>query len=247
MLKSLAMLSLTLFLAAPLTGSSLPQLQSTLASLNGRQRVAGVLEVQTWSQNDDDGENHVEQGKTQVRIEDSSGGLHILYGAAELQKAAAESASKDPEKKTPTRGAMRAIDAVETAEFLNFAPVLARALDGAKLQSESDVPFDGKTARLLQLKLNPPMSARQKKRIKNSEFTLKLWLAPDGTPIAAERVDAIKAKFLMMSFENRETTSYRFIRAGDRLVVARQHQESAGSGMGQKFRTRNTVTIRLDG
>lgn len=233
-------------LATTAPAATLDDLKATLRSLGGSQPIAGNLDIETWQEREEDDKPKVEQGSSTVRFEDSAAGLHLLFGTAELDRAAAEARGKDPEKPTPTRDALRAIDPVEVAELLSYAPALARQLDHAQLLSEKQTTFEGAPARQIDLKLSPPIPASQKKHIKSSTFTLRLWLGDDGAPLAAEESTSIKAKMLMMSFENRESQSFRFTRRGDRLVVLSRRSESSGSGFGQKFRSKTTHTVRID-
>ena len=57
---------------------------------------------------------------------------------------------------------------------------------------------------------------------------------------------AVKAKFFLMSFEQKFHQSWTFARAGDRLVAVQHREEQSGSGLGQNFSgwTATTVTLR---
>jgi hypothetical protein len=90
--------------------------------------------------------------------------------------------------------------------------------------------------------VKPPIAARDRKYVKDVEATARVWLDPDGVPLAAQRRVLLKGRiFLIITFEIEQKESLRFGRNGDRLVVVRQESDSRSAGAGER-RDRHAVT-----
>lgn len=240
-------LSICLLLAASAArGDALSDLRGTLESLRGTSAIAAsaTIRLASTSTDDDDAERK-EEGEIAIDLEETQAGLSIRYGKPLLDRLEKEAKATraDPEKATPARSAVRELDSILATSLLNHSPFLLGRLDTAKLVEQKNAMFDGAPARLLVFRVDPPMSAAAKKRVKSADYVLRVWTAPDGFPRAAELTEKIHVKFLMMNFHHDAKSSWRYERAADRLLVRAHREESADKGFGQN--SRRTVEVKL--
>jgi len=106
---------------------------------------------------------------------------------------------------------------------------------------------EGHPVHLLAVKLPLPLSDKDKKFVKESGMTVRLWLGPDGLPLAAETKMALKGRaLLVISFETTETEEFRFAVIGHRLVVLRRAKETRSSGAGESNSRKSVATLSVD-
>ncbi|HEV2722602.1 MAG TPA: hypothetical protein VG323_21445, partial [Thermoanaerobaculia bacterium] len=67
------------------------------------------------------------------------------------------------------------------------------------------------------------------------EMTLVVTADAENVPLSAEIRGAVKAKFLLLSFEQKFHESWSYARAADRLVAVQHREQQSGSGLGQHF------------
>jgi hypothetical protein len=94
------------------------------------------------------------------------------------------------------------------------------------------------------LKVTPPLSARDRRYVKELTATARVWLGPDGLPRAVHQ--DIKAKgrvFLIISFELEQSERLRLGRQGDRLVALRRESEQRSAGAGEKGWRRSVTEV----
>jgi hypothetical protein len=139
--------------------------------------------------------------------------------AQATQEARAE--ARDPEKSTPVRSGASHFRPIHVAELLDGAAALSILLESAQFVQTRPANLGGRPARLLSFKLFPKMSKSESKHVKKIESALSVWVADDGTPLAAEESTSIKASFLLISFEADQKQNWTYARNGDRLVVTR--------------------------
>ncbi|GLH74870.1 hypothetical protein GETHLI_33720 [Geothrix limicola] len=237
-----------LLVCAVMHADALSDLRGALARLNGQEPVKANLVYQFWSQQGDDKQPVVTEGRANSQVEDGPQGLKICWNRSLIQTAAQEARAKalDPEKKTPTRRAIEGVKAIDVAEYLNGSDELLRTLDQAQLIEEKAETWQGRPARLLSLKVTPRLGQRDKKYVKELEATAKIWIGADGLPLASETQVHMKGRaLLVISFEQNQKQEYRYVRAGNRLVVVHHVDESSGSGGGEKGQTKTVVDLSL--
>ena len=239
---------IALLLTLPLSADGLASLKTNLAKLNGGDAVKATVDYGFWRQTTEDKKPVQTQGKVTVNVEDGPLGLRLGWGKQVLQQAAQESRAqaKDPEKTTGTRSALRAVDAIEAAELLNYAEPLLRSLEGAQLLEEKTDTWQGQPAHLLILKVEAKMPASQKKYIKKLDVQAKVWVGGDGLPLAASVNMAYTASRFFISFEGSQKEERRFQKTGNRLVVASTQSEDSNSGFGQSTSSKKTTTVSLN-
>ncbi|HJV47820.1 MAG TPA: hypothetical protein VJ549_00965 [Geothrix sp.] len=237
-----------LLVCAVMQADALSDLRGALARLNGQEPVKANVTYQFWSQQGDDKKPVITEGRASSQVEDGPQGLKICWNRNLIQTAAQEARAKalDPEKKTPTRRAIEGLKAIEVAEYLNGSDELIRILDQAQLLEEKAETWQGRPARLLSLKVTPRLGQQDKKYVKELEATAKIWIGADGLPLASESHVHMKGRaLLVISFEQNQKQEYRYVRAGNRLVVVHHVDESSGSGGGEKGQSKTVVDLSL--
>ncbi len=221
---------------------TLSDLKAALIRLTAQDPVKAKVELQISSRNGD-ADKPAEQGAATAQAEAGPDGLRILFSRDEIRAAAQELQSKNTDPPSPVRRALGALSAARVQDYLDGAPALLRLLDGAELTGEKADTWQGRPARLLSLKLNPRMSERDRKRIKELDAAAQIWVGRDGVPLAAESHVMTRGRaLLVISFESSTTEEFRFARVGDRLVVIRHVRENSGSAGGENG-SQKTVAI----
>jgi len=239
-----------LLLCALAQADTLADLKGTLARLNGQEPVKASIAYQFWSKQGDDKKPVITEGKATSQAEDGPQGLRLSWSRTLIQTAAQEARAKaqDPEKKTPTRRAIEGLKAVEVSEYLNGSDELLRTLEQSQLIDEKADTWQGRPARLLNLKLIPRLGAQEKKYVKELEATAKVWVGADGLPLAIQSQVHLKGRaMLVISFEQDQKEEYQFIRAGNRLIVTQHVSENQSSGGGEKGQTKTVVNLSVIG
>lgn len=243
----LPLLFLALPLTLPLAANGLDDLRGALHKLQGAEPVKATLEHSFWRQTTDDKKPVVSQGKVSAQLEEGPQGLRVTWSKPTLQQAARELAAqeKEPDRPAPTRTALRNLDPVETAESLNHAEALLRDLAQAQLQEERTEAWQGRPARLLVLKLTPKIPEAQRKYLKELKVDAKVWVGPDGLPLAFASTVAYKGSRMFISFEGGSSQERLFARAGARLVVTRSTSEDRSAGLGASTLTKKVTSLSL--
>jgi len=239
-----------LLVCSLLPADSLAELKGTLARLNGQDPLKAKVEYQFWSKQGDEKKPEITEGKATTFVEDGPQGLKMSWSRGLIQAASQEAKAKalDPEKKTPTRRAIEGLKAIEVNDYLNGAEELLRTLEQSQLLEEKVETWQGKPARLLQLKVTPRLGQQDRKYIKEMEATAKVWIGADGLPLAAESQFKMKGRaLLVISFEQQQKEMFQFQRAGNRLVVVHHVQENSGSGGGERGQSKSVVDLSLNG
>jgi len=237
-------------LALPLCANGLEALKTQLRRPAAADTLKASVEMQTWSRRGDEKKPTVTQGKATAWAESGPQGLRLAWSREVLSQALQEARAhtEDPEKTTPTREAMAGLDPLTLQDYFDPTPQLLRELDQATLVEERPDTLDGRALRLLSLKLEPRMAARDKKYIKELEATAKVWLDGDGQPVAAETRVKVRGKaLLVISFSSEQADTYRFARVNGHLVTVRHLHESSGSGGGESGQSRKVATLVFSG
>ena len=112
------------------------------------------------------------------------------------------------------------------------------------LEDKSDT-YKGKPARLLVIRIDLALDEEERKALKSSDATEKLWLDADGIPIAMDRtIDAKFSKFLI-GFKVHEHETREFQRAAGRLVTTSSTKETSGSGFGHSEESHTIIAVTL--
>jgi hypothetical protein len=175
-------------------------------------------------------------------------GLRVAWGPALLARANAEEQERlaNPEAYTPTRDAVSDLRTLALARSLDAVPEMLRELVDARVLEDRVEPFEGAPTRVLTLQVKPVIASRDRKYVKDVEATARIWLGPDGVPLAEERRVLLKGRiFLIITFEIEQKDSLRFRRSGDRLVVVRHESDYRSAGAGERRDRKATTTLGL--
>ena len=239
---------LLLLSAAALRADPLADLRERLRQFPGKTPVAAAVEFAFTDTSGDDKKPVTVEGRTTATVALDDSGLRIAWGPEQLAAAVREQAAAAgrPDQPAPTQLAMTRLSAPQVHDYFGAADGLLRQLATAKLLGLEETRWRDQPARLLTLKLEPPLSDEDRKMIKELDATAKVWLGADGTPLAAESSLRLKGRVMVViGFEHTEKEQFTFARVGDRLVVTTHGRETADKGGGQNARSRTTATLRL--
>ncbi|HXA17388.1 MAG TPA: hypothetical protein VN380_10365 [Thermoanaerobaculia bacterium] len=240
------LLLLVLLVPAAAAADGLADLRLTLSRLPATTPVHGTLDVTSSSRSSE--EEKADDGKASVGFEIGESGLHIIYPHAMPTQAAQEARAeaRDPERPTPVRSGAGHVRPIHVAELLDGAAALSILLESAQFVQTKPASFGGRPAHLLSFKLAPKMSKSESKHVKKLDGALSVWVGDDGTPLAAEASIAVKASFLLISFESEQKQSWTYARSGDRLAVVRYEANDKSDGLGQHSTTHTLELVRLE-
>jgi hypothetical protein len=239
------MLAVLLFAAASARADGFGDLRAALARFPAQSTIRAAVTLEKHQENDE--HKTPEHGKVSIDVESGAEGLRVTYANELVARAQAEARAEeaDPEKTTPIATALRSIDAPQLVGVLDGAGTLARRLTNATLQKDQRVAVAGRPARQLTFAVQPKFSKADAKHIKSAEMTLVVTTDAENVPMSAELRGSVKAKFFLMSFEQKFHETWSYARAGDRLVAVQHREEHSGSGMGQNFSGWTATAVAL--
>jgi hypothetical protein len=241
-LRALALLLITL----PLAADPIGDVRGALRRLTGRQPIRATYEVQRAVANEGKFANDKFTGTVSVELEGDANGFRVVFPRTLLDQVGREqdAEARDPKLKTPTVGAVKEIDPVETSQALDFAPVLLRLLEGAKVVSDGNGTWQAKPVRVMVFRLaDEPHDGPGKVTVLENRLTL--WLGADMVPLAAEHLASGKFSLLVLKGESRQKDSWHLTRVADRLVPHRHEFTRTSSGLGQKGNESVVSTLRV--
>lgn len=239
---------LTLLAVLSLGADPLGDLKSTLATLTATTPVSMKFTHHFEQRTGEGKEATVIRGDVAGEVSETPTGLDLRWGPEVLLRARQEGRRRadDPEAANPTQEGIAELGALQLSQRLDVATELIDVLGRATLVESRTDPLDGTPTRVLIVKLDPPLRARDKKYVKEIEATAKIWLGADGVPVAAERrVKTGGRAFLVVTFESEERESFRFARVGDRLVVVRHELDRHGQGAGERSARKSTTNLEI--
>jgi hypothetical protein len=248
MKKTVFLTVFLLMIATNLRADALSDLKAAISQLKGTEAIKGTIRLDRTSSTGEGDEAKNEQAQVTFPFSDGQQGLTMIYPPGLLDRAEVEeqAQSANPELTTPLGNTLRTIDPLDISEALDIAPALRRLFDRSTLVSATPTTRDGRAARLIVLRVNPRLSKAQAKRVKKMEMTLRVTAGEDNVPLAAEMSSQVKASILLMTIEQKESSSWTFARRGDRLVAVRSQEEQSGSGLGQKASSKTITTVSLE-
>lgn len=226
-----------LFASLMLRADGLADMKATLSHLSAGAPLKGTFELKTWNRDGKGKEMEERSGQASAWVEDGPQGLRLAWGREVFQKleAEAQAQQKNPDAKMPLTQAFKRLDPKEIAEQVNAAGRLLRELEEAKFLEEKSEPWQGQPARLLRFVFTKEkLKGKDAKRIKEFDGWAKVWVGPDGTPLAFQRSLTFKGSVFLISFHGSEEENGTFTRSGDRLWISRAETKTAGGGMGME-------------
>jgi hypothetical protein len=233
------------FVAVPGRADNITGLKNLLGSFSSADEIHATLEVSVSRHS---GEAHwSDNSQASVEVADGARGLHVEFPRALARRAQKEMrAPIDRGKDIITYPAVQSVSLTEVAALLDGAATLLDDLEAAKAPARvTPATYQGKPARLLVLELypHPPVEARN--HLESAECTISIWLDSDGYPLAAQKTDRTRVRYFLLSFENVRQQLWIFERRANRLFVAHHEISDSSSGLGQDFRTKVSITLRV--
>jgi hypothetical protein len=240
---------LLFLLAAPvlLFADGLADVRATLQELQSDHPLRARVEIKTRRLGGEGDKQKQSQAISAVIVESGPQGLTLSWSPEQIKQSrkAAWAESANPDAPKSDLATLKALAAGEALNLLDAADPLHRGLEKAVLQEDKRDTYQGKSVRLLVIRVDLGLDEEERKALKSSEAILKLWLDGDGVPLAMER--DIQAKFskFLIGFRVQEHETREFQRAGGRLVVTRASKDSSGSGLGHSEESHTTTTVAL--
>ncbi len=248
---ALALLLASAFAAMPAHADGLADLKSALARLQGTAPVKGQAELKTWHKVGEGSDVSETRAQAGVAVEDGPRGLQLLYARDLVARLDAERRARaaNPQAKTPTVDAMRELQLDDLQPVVSAATGLQRTIDRAKFTGERADTYNGKPARVLTFTSGmEQMSERDRKYVKEYDAGVDVWIAADGTPLAARHHSTMHGRaYVVVSFSSTDEQEEVFAVAADRLVTTKKEQHQVTSGMGDRDERRVTLTTTWGG
>lgn len=221
-----------LALSLPAYAITLDELRRSLATFDGETPLR--VKIDSTHRRGEGKERKDSRGS--AIAEDDGTSVRIVHDKKELRQQLSKKSNDRTDHSVP---------AADAYELMNFAPSLLRILDGATLKKVTPAMLDGNATTLLEIVPLREKDEDGDKWIKNYADTLLLWLGPGNVPIAAERTTKIKARIVVIGIEFTKKEKWRFLRAGERLLVAAHSLESSGSGLGKSENEFKTAMVSI--
>jgi hypothetical protein len=211
------------------------QLVGALARLPATTPVRARVEHRvTFTQGDE--EQAPPAGTATATASSGPDGLRVAWSPSLVARAEAEERERlhDPDAHAPARDAIGDLRTLGIARALDAVPEMLRSLYDAKVLEDKVEPFEGAPTRVLLLQVKPAIASRDRKYVKDVEATARVWLGPDGVPLATDRHVLLKGRiFLIITFEIEQKESLRFGR----------DSRSAGAGERRDRHALTTLTL----
>lgn len=235
-----------LFLCSIARADSLADLQSALARLRGLDAVKASVDYAIISTEGDEKTNPAAPVPVNALVESGAEGLRITWLPTQIAALAPDAPGSTNEERNARKRAMDSLGVSTLSNYLNGAPLLLKALEHATLLEEKNSTWRDRPARMLVLKLDPPMGEKARKYVKSFAATVTIWLGSEGLPIAAQRQQHVKGRaMLVIGFESTEKEEYEFLFHGDHLLVTKHTKDVSGSGGGESNQRQIAATLAL--
>lgn len=243
-------LAATLLGALTLHADPLTDVRAALGRLGGHESIRATYEIQRTVKAEGKFAKGASNGKAAVELEGDANGFRVVFSRPLLEQVEREqlAEARNPKQAAPTVSALRQIDPVAAADALDYAHVLLRMLDGAKVLEDKAGVWQGKPARTVVFRLADRFRADDGPgKLTVGENRLTLLLSADHVPVAGEHQFNAKVSFLIFKGELKQKKSWQFARVGDRLVRVREEEQQLSSGLGHKGNDHTIATVKVHG
>jgi hypothetical protein len=226
-------------------GDEIAELAATLSRYPATDEAHGSLELQLSRQSME--EHWTDQSHAVVEVEDGPQGIRVGLSKSGSRQALQELRNQtlDPSQRTPTYSVLQVLNLNEISGDLDCAAPLSQDVSLSHIVEVKPATFAGRAARLVVLALPPRLSAEARKHVKTAESRLSIWVGADGTPLAAEKIEHTRGRFLVLFFESERKQTWTYARKGNRLYATRHEVSDSASGMGQDYRSSTVATLVL--
>jgi len=232
----------TIFFSVDLFADALADLKKGLQNYSAEGLLSAQLTVQQVKEEGEGEDKKISEGSIEVDITDHSKGVSIHYAEDLIQALTKEknSRNKNPNLTTPMMDTAGHIDLAEINTLVSSHNELLRLLNIAELVTSKSLLYKGETAQLLEFKLSPPLSDKDKKYVKKISATFKLWIDSRAHPLASELDVKVKGRaFLVVGFSWSKLEKIEYHVLGDRLMASRKETIESNKGGGEN--TKSTV------
>ncbi len=222
-------------------------LRASLQRLQSPSPVRVNLSYATRQETTRDKKPELSQASLQLRVGEDGGGLHVDWNLPQVETANLEELNRDRDSHsaTPSRDAMKDLDAGRLSHLLNQAEVLTHLLEGAQFKEERSEAYQGKPAKVLVFTFKPRIAPAHQARVSRSEATLKIWIGADGLPLATESMMQYEGRhsrfFGLFRSRSRVETAYAVMNG--RLMVATRISEDFVVDSGDETKSKRTLTL----
>jgi hypothetical protein len=232
--------------ALPLAADPLADLRANLGKLQADSPLKARIDLKVIQTSKEDDATRQTATDASVNAEAGPQGLRLSWPAQALAEARKAARLRAANPEAPKQdGGIAALGAEDAANLLSYAEPLSLLLDGAKLLGDKTDVRAGKPARLLVVEPRERLSASQRKMLKSREESVRLWLDPEGYPVAMERAIELNFSKFLISFAVSNRESRAFARVGGRLVVTSESTEGSGAGFGQSGQTKRQTKVTV--
>lgn len=245
--QSLLLLSV-LLAAAQAQANSVPELRAQLARQTATAPLKAQVELKSLNRIGEGKDLEETQGEAAASLDDGPQGLRFAFAREAVQRAEREELSRaaDPKAKTPTLTALREFTPIKLHDLTSPAARLGRLLDRAKPNGQKAEDWSGKPATRLTFELErAKIAGREAEFVKDYKGTLDVWVAADGTPLAAKTRQVFGGRaYVFFSFEQVQENEYHFGQVGERLVLLKSEERNLGSGTAGKTEMRTSWVLK---
>lgn len=236
---------LLLACACALRADGQGDLRNALARCKAAEPLKAAMEYQFWESSGPEKKPKILQGRLQAVVEDGPQGLRFSWPVPVLNAARQEARTQtqNPDAPDPVRSAMRQLDILQVQTCLDAAEDLTRDLDQARFLEERVETWQDKPARALSFRLEPRLPEDLRKAIKKLDATMKIWIGPDGMPLASSTTVFFKASKLLIGIESRQKEERTYSGKAGRLVMVNRVEEESTTAMGDRSRTRKVLSF----
>lgn len=244
---SMRLFLLLLATAGTMLADATSDLRTTLQHLNGQDPVKARVTFELSNRAGDDDKSSATPSQATIDVEDSPEGMRAFWSREMIEGGTGDRrAGGDRPAAHSPRQAVDSLNVTTLNEYLNASSKLLHSMEHAELTEEKNDTWEGQPARLLTFKLTPQLDERSKKYIKEIEASAKVWLTPQGIPLAVQSTGHVKGRaMLVITFESEETENFRFAQVGSRLVVTRHEKQVKSSGAGERGVRSTLATLTL--
>lgn len=228
----------------------LSDLKQALNSFTQSAAFTAQITASIKNHNEEDDEITTKTGATEFSVEQNQTGLEIRYPMAILDAIDKEIDAKkhDPKTHTPRTEAMNRFNYQQMVILLNPVQEMENDLQKSTLVKEENILYQGKSARLLHLRIDlEKLSQEERKNLKKFKTDLKIWIDEKGVPLASHSKGKGSGRFaLVIGFEFHFEVDKTYTVHNNRLLVTQLKSSSSNSGGGMNGEEVITASLKLD-
>jgi hypothetical protein len=241
-MRALACALLVLGTTAFADGSELDAVRAALGVLVGKEPVQASLAVTRWERVT--GEKTPQEGSAGATFFVAASKTGVTVSCSEALLAPRPTPKKKDGPPDVLGSIVAGVDLHQASRWLSHAAPLLKQLETAELVEDKEATLDGKPVRALKLKLKTEHQAESGAEA-TTERAMTLWVDAEHLPLACESVANASGGFLVVRFESHQKSERKYAKAGDRLLLVEETEESSTSSMGHTFQNKQTARLTV--